>query len=361
MSAALGSRLALPLLRRLDPEHAHRLALRGLRWGWGGATAEADDPILHVSALGLDFTNPIGLAAGFDKDAEAVAPLARLGFGFVETGTVTPRPQQGNPRPRLFRLAEDHAVINRMGFNNRGIEAYVARLAALGSRHPVPVGANIGINKEDAVPERDYPALVRAVALYADYIVINVSSPNTAGLRALQHAERLGGILAAVRAARTRPVPLLVKVAPDLALSELEPIVETSVAQEADGLIVSNTTIARPPTLRSRHAAERGGLSGAPLFPLSTALLAHAHRMAHGRLVLIGAGGVRSGTQAMAKIQAGAHLVQLYTGFAYEGPALLPRIKRELAMLLRQGGFPSVTAAIGSNAERLARLAEMAA
>ncbi len=360
--SALGSSLVVPLLRRLDPERAHGLALWGLRHGFGGVAMEADDPILRVSAFGLAFRNPIGLAAGFDKDARAVGGLARLGFGFVETGTVTPRPQAGNPRPRLFRLTDDYAVINRFGFNNRGLDAYVAQLSArYGAARSVPVGANIGINKEGADPERDYPALARAVAEHADYIVINVSSPNTAGLRALQHAERLGAILAAAGAGLTRRVPLLVKVAPDLTEAELEAIVDACIGNGVDGLIVSNTTIGRPASLRSPLAVEQGGLSGAPLFTLSTAMLARAHRMARGRLTLIGTGGVRTGAHAMAKIQAGAHLVQLYTGFAYAGPALLPGLKRDLAAALRQGGFADVAEAVGSNAARLARLADVPA
>lgn len=311
----------------------------------------ADDPILRIEALGRAFANPIGLAAGFDKDARAVGPLLGLGFGFVETGTVTPRPQAGNPRPRLFRLAEDRAVINRMGFNNEGLARYRARLAGLADR-PAPVGANLGINKEGADPERDFPALVSAVAPLADYVVINVSSPNTPGLRDLQREAELSRILAAVASAVPNRPPLLVKVAPDLSPEGLAAVVETAIASAAAGLIVSNTTIARPPGLRSAARDEPGGLSGAPLFEPSTAMLARAYRLARGRLALIGVGGVASGADALAKIEAGASLVQLYTSFAYEGPRLIGRIKRELAALLRAGGFGAVSEAVGLGARR---------
>jgi dihydroorotate dehydrogenase len=342
---------ALPLLRALDAETAHRLAIRALAAGLAGRDTAPDAPALEVRTLGLRFANPIGLAAGFDKDAEAVLPLMRLGFGFVEAGTVTPRPQAGNPRPRLFRLSEDAAVINRMGFNNAGLEAYVARLAALPA-HPAPLGANIGINKEGAEPERDYPALYAAVAPHADYVTVNISSPNTPGLRDLQGEERLAAILAAIAARRAglpRTPPILVKLAPDLAEDALPAIVALALAHGVAGLIISNTTIARPATLRSPLAREAGGLSGAPLFERSTALLAAAHRAARGRLVLVGAGGVNDAATAYAKIRAGATLVQLYTGFAYRGPALVREIKDGLARLLARDGFARIEDAVGAD------------
>ena len=348
MTPALASAL-MPPLRRLDPERAHRLSITALRLGLAGCDATPDDPALRVRALGLVLRNPIGLSAGYDKDALAVRGLRRLGFGFVETGTVTPRPQPGNPAPRVFRLEQDRAVINRYGLNNRGLAAYVARLAAL-PRGAVPVGANVGINKEGADPERDYPALVAAVAPHADYVVINVSSPNTPGLRDLQGEARLAAILAAVRARLPVRPPLLMKVAPDLTQDGLEAVVETAVAHGVDWLIVSNTTVARPPTLRGPFAAETGGLSGPPLMAPSTALLARAHRLAAGRLTLIGCGGVSTGADVLAKLRAGASLVQLYTAFSYDGPALIPRLKRELLAALRAEGFPDVTAAIGAGA-----------
>jgi dihydroorotate dehydrogenase len=352
MTPAIASALT-PLLRRIDPERGHQLALRALRLGLAGSAGEYDDPALAVEAMGLRFANPIGLAAGFDKDAVAVSALRRLGFGCVETGTVTPLPQPGNPRPRLFRLPEDRAVINRMGFNNAGLAAYVARLARL-PRGGDPVGANLGINKTGADPERDYPALVAAVAPHVDYIVINVSSPNTPGLRDLQGEAQLRAILRAIAAAVPQRPPLLVKLAPDLAADGLEAVVETCAAEGAQGLIVSNTTISRPTGLRSPLAREAGGLSGAPLFPLATAMLARAFLLARGRLTLIGVGGVMSGRDAFTKIAAGASLVQVYTAFAYAGPALIPRLKAELAAALREAGFTRITDAIGCQAGRRA-------
>jgi dihydroorotate dehydrogenase len=351
VTPAIASAL-LPLLRRIDAERAHDLALFALRHGLVGRDATPDDPVLAVTVLGRRFGNPIGLAAGFDKNAVAAAALMRLGFGFVETGTVTPRPQPGNPRPRLFRLERDGAAINRMGFNNAGIGAHVRNLAALGNR-AVPLGANVGINKEGADPQRDYPALIAAVAPHVDYAVINVSSPNTPGLRDLQGEAQLRAILQAVAGVPHRP-PVLVKIAPDLTDDGLAAIVETCVAEGVQGLIVSNTTITRPPGLRSPHAREAGGLSGAPLFSLSTRVLARAHLLARGRLTLIGVGGVASGADALTKIRAGASLVQLYTAFAAAGPALLPRIKRDLAAALRAGGFAGIQEAIGSDATQLA-------
>jgi len=352
MTSAVAS-AAIPLLRRMDAERAHDLALRALRLGLAGRDATPDDPSLAVTVLGRRFANPIGLAAGFDKNATAVAGLARLGFGFVEAGTVTPRPQPGNPRPRLFRLEHDRAVINRMGFNNGGLEAYVSNLAA-NAKRSVPLGANVGINKEGADPDRDYPTLIAAVAPHVDYAVINVSSPNTPGLRELQTEARLRAILRGVTTVPNRP-PVLVKIAPDLADGGIAAIVETCVAEGVQGLIVGNTTLSRPPGLRSRYASEPGGLSGRPLFSLSTRVLARAYQLANGRLVLIGVGGVSSGADALTKICAGASLVQIYTAFAYDGPSLIPRIKRELAVALRGAGFAHIQDAIGSDAAHRTR------
>jgi dihydroorotate dehydrogenase len=344
----------LPLLRRIDPETAHNLALWALRLGLAGGDRQPEDPVLATHALGHDFTNPIGLAAGFDKNAVAVAPLMRLGFGFIEAGTVTPQPQSGNPRPRLFRLDSDRAVINRLGFNNRGLSAYLSRVAAR-KRTTVVFGCNVGINKDGADPERDYPLLVEALAPHADYLVINVSSPNTPGLRDLQGEARLRAILRAVGERVTRRPPLLVKISPDLSIDDLGGLVETCVAAGVQGLIVSNTTVSRPPGLRSPAAHQAGGLSGAPLFPLATAVLARAYLLARGRLTLIGVGGVLSGLDALTKIRAGAALVQLYTGFALSGPALIPRTKTQLAAALRAAGFANVQQAVGTDAERLAK------
>ena len=353
MTPAIASAL-LPLGRRIDPERAHRLGLLALSAGLAGAAARPPDPALAVRAMGLDFPSPIGLAAGFDKDAVAVGGLARLGFGLVEVGTVTPRPQAGNPRPRLFRLPTERAVINRMGFNNQGIAACLRRLARLSTARPCRIGVNLGINREGAEPERDYPRLVAAAAPLADYLVINVSSPNTPGLRDLQAADRLRRILVAVAETVPRRPPLLVKLSPDLSAGELEAIVAVAVATGIDGLIIGNTTLARPAGLRAAASGEAGGLSGAPLFARSTARLARAFPLAAGRLSLIGAGGVATGEQALAKILAGASLVQLYTAFAYAGPALIPRLHAELLTALRRRGFAGVTQAIGAGHEQVA-------
>ena len=335
----------MPALRRLDPETAHDLSLRALRLGLVGRDATPDDPILAVEAFGRRLSNPIGLAAGFDKNAVAVNALGRLGFGFVETGTVTPRPQAGNLRPRLFRLAEDEAVINRMGFNNAGLEVYLANLRRV-DRSRIGLGANVGINKEGADPERDYPMLVEAVSPFADYITINVSSPNTPGLRDLQSETRLAGILAGI----SSPRPIFIKIAPDLSDAGLDAVIGVALQHDVTGLIISNTTIARPETLKSPLRREAGGLSGLPLFAPSTLMLARAYKLARGRLMLIGAGGVGSAEQALAKILAGASLVQFYTAFAYQGPAMLPGLKSGLAALLRERGFGSVAEAVGAGA-----------
>ena len=347
MTPAIASAF-LPALRRIDPEQAHRLALRALRLGLAGRAPTADDPVLATTILGHTLRNPIGLAAGFDKDAVAATGLLRLGFGAVELGTVTPKPQAGNPRPRLFRL-EDGAVINRMGMNNRGIGAFAPRLARLHAPPGTLVGANVGINKEGAEPERDYPALVAAIGPHAAYITLNVSSPNTVGLRALQEEAKLRAILQAVARVADRP-PVFVKVAPDLPPGGLENVVQVAVECGMEGLIVSNTTTARPPGLRGSHVAQVGGLSGPPLMAASTALLAQAWRLAGGRLALIGCGGVSTGEDVLAKLRAGAQMVQLYAAFAVHGPALLPRMKAELAAALRREGFRSATDAVGTGA-----------
>jgi dihydroorotate dehydrogenase len=345
--------LAMPLLRRMEAERAHRLAILAMRLGLAAENTAADPLALATRVAGLSFGNPVGLAAGFDKDAVALPALMRMGFGFVEAGTVTPRPQAGNPRPRLFRLAEDGAVINRMGFNNAGIDAFARRLNTV--RRRVPVGANIGVNKDGADPERDYPALLRIVAPMADYVTVNVSSPNTPGLRDLQSEARLAAILAAMRAAVPDAPPIFVKVAPDLPVAGLEAVVETAAAAGIAGLILTNTTIARPASLRGAAASETGGLSGRPLFALSTAMLARARLMARGRLALIGVGGVGTGQEALTKIRAGADLVQVYTAFTYGGPGVIARIKTDLAGALTGAGFTSVADAVGADAEDLAK------
>ena len=337
----------MPLARAIEAETAHRWALRALSTGLLRGRPASDPPSLAVRALGAHFPNPIGLAAGFDKDAAAILPLIRLGFGFVEAGTVTRLAQSGNPRPRLFRLERDAAVINRMGFNNAGVEAFCARLAFAATRS-CPVGANLGLNKDGADPERDYPMLVSAVARHVDYITINVSSPNTPGLRDLQGEAKLRAILRAIHKSTPICPPLLVKIAPDLGDAGLEGVVAAAIDEGASGLIVSNTTIARPPDLGSHNALQSGGLSGAPLFRPSTIMLEKAAKLAKKRLVLIGCGGVRSGADVLTKLKAGASLIQIYTAFAYTGPALIPRIKRELLAAMSQEGFSTVTEAIGA-------------
>jgi dihydroorotate dehydrogenase len=334
----------LPLARMLDPETAHSFSLKALNLGLAGHDSSPDDPILAINAFGRMLKNPIGLAAGFDKNADALESLSRIGFGFLEAGTVTPRPQPGNPRPRLFRLPADRAVINRMGFNNNGLETFLQNLRA--APRTIPIGANIGINKEGADPERDYPALAAALSPHADYITINISSPNTPGLRDLQSEARLTSILKDI----SSPIPLFVKIAPDLGQEALEAIIEVCVAElKIAGLIISNTTIARP-HLASPHATEPGGLSGAPLMEPSTKMLAAAYKLSKNRLTLIGAGGIFGPEDAFKKILAGATLVQLYTAFAYQGPALIPRLKSGLARLLRARGFQNITQAIGAGA-----------
>ena len=342
-----------PFLRFIDPETAHRLAIRALRAGIVPRPRLSDDPILHQQLWGLRFDNPVGLAAGFDKHAEVPDALFDQGFGFVEIGGVTPRPQPGNPRPRLFRLTEDQAVINRMGFNNAGLEAFAGRLERRACR-PGVVGANIGANKDAADRAKDYVTALRRLWPHASYFTANVSSPNTPGLRALQTRaalDELLGRLAEARAPLTAahgPKPLFLKVAPDLEEAEVGEIAEACLAGGVDALIVSNTTVARPASLRSALAGEAGGLSGAPLFEPSTRVLAQFHGALAGRLPLIGAGGVGSGAQAYAKVRAGAAAVQLYSALVYEGPGLVTRIKRDLAARLKADGFATVAEAVGA-------------
>jgi dihydroorotate dehydrogenase len=352
--------LAARLLRLLPAEMAHRLTVRALAatppgWIAGGPWgAWEEDHILATRVFGLDFPNPIGLAAGFDKNAETFRHMAALGFGFAEIGSVTPRPQPGNPRPRLFRLPEDQAIVNRLGFNNDGLAAVQARLRRRPPRMQGILGANLGRNKDSTDAAADYAAGVRALAPLADYLVVNVSSPNTPGLRALQGREPLAALLAAVRAARGGPSPpLLLKIAPDLTEADKADIAEVALEGGVDGLIVSNTTIARPAGLASPAAVEAGGLSGRPLFAPSTAVLADMYRLTSGRLPLIGVGGIAGAEDAYAKIRAGASLLQLYTALVYQGPGLVARIKRGLAARLRADGFASLAAAVGADhAER---------
>jgi dihydroorotate dehydrogenase len=342
--------VARPILHSLPAECAHRLTVAGLRAGLGPRGSAKADPALAVTVWGRHFDNPLGLAAGFDKNAQVMGAMLRLGFGFVEVGTITPRPQPGNPRPRMFRLAEDRAVINRLGFNNGGMTRAAARLASFrNANRGAIVGVNIGRNKTSTDAVADYRAAAQALASFADYLVVNVSSPNTPGLRDLQGAGQLAELVAEVRAVRgTAAPPVLVKIAPDLGDGQLADICALARAGGMDGLIVSNTSTDRPETLKSRYRQETGGLSGAPLMAPATRLLAEAFAEIKGRVPLVGVGGVASADDAWAKIRAGASLVQLYSALVFEGPGLVPRILDGLAERLRADGFARVQDAIGA-------------
>lgn len=332
-------------LRQLDPETAHGLAIAALKSA-PLPTPPADDPILRTQLAGLDLPNPIGLAAGLDKNAEALSGLSCLGFGFVECGSVTPLPQPGNPKPRLFRLAEDRGIINRMGFNNAGLEAFAGHL----SHRPSGciVGANLGANKDQDDRAADYVTGLKRLDGLADYFTANISSPNTPGLRALQGRAALDDLLGRMAEARTSGAPLFLKIAPDLTPDEIAIIVEAALAHRIDALIVSNTTLDRPDSLRSPFADEMGGLSGAPIKARARAALTAAAQAANGRLPLIAVGGIDSGAEAYARIRAGATAVQIYSALIYEGPGLVRCIKRDLAARLRADGFSTVSEAVSA-------------
>jgi dihydroorotate dehydrogenase len=338
--------LGAALLRQFDPETAHGLAIRALQ-AVPMPPAPADDPVLRTTIAGLELPNPIGLAAGLDKNGEALGGLARLGFGFVECGSVTPVAQAGNPKPRLFRLSEDRAIINRMGFNNLGLDAFADRLK--NRPRTVVVGANLGANKDTEDKAADYVAGLTRLRGLSDYVTVNVSSPNTPGLRALQGRAALDDLLGRLNEARAGdPTPVFLKVAPDLTGDEIALIVEASLDHRIDALIVSNTTLDRPETLRARDRTEAGGLSGAPLKARAMEALRAAANASAGRLPLIAVGGIDSGAEAYARICAGAGAVQLYSALIYEGPGLITRIKRDLAARLRADGFSTVSQAVGS-------------
>ncbi|HEY4927133.1 MAG TPA: quinone-dependent dihydroorotate dehydrogenase [Roseiarcus sp.] len=349
MMRALGA-LALPFLQKLEPETAHRAAIAALRIA--AAAAPRCDPNLSVAAFGLTFANPLGMAAGFDKNAEAPRGLLGAGFGFVEVGTLTPRPQPGNPRPRLFRLARDKALINRLGFNNAGYAAAHARLTRTALAGIV--GVNIGPNKDSADRIADYVLGVATFADVASYFTINISSPNTPGLRDLQQRGALDELVARVIAARDACAirrPILVKIAPDVDPATLDDIVSVGRARGIDGMIVSNTTISRPPGLQESEASETGGLSGRPLFDLSTRVLAQTFLRADGAFALIGCGGVDSASAALAKIEAGASLVQLYTALIYRGPGLIGEILSGLTKAMGERRIERLDALVGAAAQ----------
>jgi dihydroorotate dehydrogenase len=337
-------RLLRPALFALDAERAHGLALAALKWRGQGAPPVAGP--LAVEVAGLQFPNPLGMAAGFDKDGEAPDALLALGFGFAEVGSITPLAQAGNPKPRLFRLAEDRAVINRMGFNNRGAEAAAERLGRRPRRGIV--GINIGANKDSPDRIGDYATVTRIMAPLASYLAVNISSPNTPGLRALQDEAALTGLLDAVLEARgVDGPPVFLKVAPDLEPADIDAISRIAMDKKLGALIVSNTTIARPP-LKSRHAGEAGGLSGAPLKPLALQRLRDFRTATGGALPLVGVGGIATAEDAWRRIRAGASLVQLYSAMVYEGPGIARRIVQGMEALMRRDGFASVAEAVGS-------------
>jgi dihydroorotate dehydrogenase len=337
--------LIRPMIFNLDGERAHRLTIRGLK-ALPAGEAPRQDPILGIRVSGLDFPNPVGLAAGFDKDGEVFAQMLRLGFGFAEVGTLTPLPQPGNPKPRLFRLEEDRAVINRLGFNNGGLNAARKRLER--RRAGGIVGVNVGANKDSSDRIADYVSGVRAMAPVADYLTINISSPNTPGLRGLQDKGALDELLSAVAGERSPDgPPIFLKLAPDLDREGIDDVADVAIARGMDALIVSNTTISRP-ELRSRFGGEAGGLSGAPLKSLALEKLREFRSAAGSEIPLIAAGGIETGADAFARIRAGASLVQLYSALIYEGPGLARRICAELRRLLEREGFRNVADAVGT-------------
>jgi len=351
----LFERLAAPLLHTLDPEQAHGLTVKMLKLAPPLRPA-ADDRRLAVRAFKLNFPNPVGMAAGFDKHAEVPDALLRLGFGFVEVGTITPKPQPGNPRPRVFRLEADGGVINRLGFNSQGADAALRRLAARAPAGGV-VGINVGANKDSADRTADYVWLIERFAPVASYVTVNVSSPNTPGLRNLQQADALDDLLARVVDARERvvaqagPTPVLLKIAPDLTLAELDDVVGIARARRVDGMIVGNTTLSRPASLRdTMKAKEAGGLSGRPLFPLATRMLAETYVRVEDAFPLIGLGGIDSGAAALAKFRAGASLIQLYSALVFHGLGLIAEIKAELLAALEREQLAALADLVGADA-----------
>ncbi len=338
----------------LDPEKAHNLSLAALKSGFMPLRDPAIDPVLKVDLFGLSFPNPIGLSAGYDKNGAVLDALLGLGFGFVEAGSITPKPQAGNPKPRIFRLTEDQAVINRLGFNNKGLDFAIRNFQA--PRRAGIVGANLGANKDSEDRITDYVVGLKALAPHADYVTVNISSPNTPGLRALQGKGELEDLLGRLMHARAEQPdavnqnkPLLLKIAPDLMEEDKRDIAEVAIAMKLDGLIATNTTISRPETLRSADKEQTGGLSGQPLKSLSLQLVKDLYQLTGGTIPIIGVGGIGSAEDALERIKAGASLVQLYSAMVYEGPYLAHRVASELAQLLKAEGFTNVAQAVGSS------------
>jgi len=349
---------AKPFIHSLDPERAHGLTISLLSRGITGSAQRARSyKILNTSVFGLAFDNPVGLAAGFDKDAETISGAQKMGFGFVEAGTVTPEPQPGNDKPRLFRLSRDRAVINRFGFNSKGLENFARNLEnrRTNSRSSV-VGANVGANKTSKNRTADYVTCIDRLYGLCDYFTVNISSPNTPGLRALQSKAALEDLIGQVLDVRSNKqrtgsgrTPILVKIAPDLQDNDITDIADIALSTDIDGLIVSNTTVERPESLRSTDKGEAGGLSGKPLFEPSTEMLKRVYAATGGQKPLIGVGGISSFADAYTKIRAGASLVQLYSALVYEGPGLVERVKRGLASALKKDGFTAVSDAVGAD------------
>uniref|UniRef100_K3WLG9 Dihydroorotate dehydrogenase (quinone), mitochondrial n=1 Tax=Globisporangium ultimum (strain ATCC 200006 / CBS 805.95 / DAOM BR144) TaxID=431595 RepID=K3WLG9_GLOUD len=359
----LSEPVLMPLVRLFDPETAHVIAVKSAALGLIPRDHGTDSLVLSVKAFGQEFPNPLGMAAGFDKNAEAIEGLLDIGFGFVEIGSVTPKPQPGNPKPRVFRLTEDRGVINRYGFNSSGMDAVAKSLESYVTTRELSkrfhrsgvLGVNLGKNKTTEDAAADYVEGVYTLGKYADYLVVNVSSPNTPGLRSLQGKQQLQELLTRVLDARknveakeNRKIPLLVKIAPDLTEDDKKDIADVAVELNLDGLIVSNTTLSRPDTLKSSHKIETGGLSGAPVRDLSTQVLSDMYKLTNGMIPLIGVGGVSSGKDAYEKICAGATLVQMYSCMVYDGPTAVPRAKQELEALLLADGYKNVVDAIGA-------------
>ena len=346
-----------PLLFRIDPETAHRMTIKAMKAGLMPACGMVSDPALEQTLCGLRFPNPVGMAAGFDKNAEVMAPLLRLGFGFVEAGTVTPKPQPGNPKPRIFRDPGSESVINRMGFPGCGMEVFKAGLEKFLSHRPRPpgvVGINIGMNKDQTDPAEDYTALIRTLGPMADYLTVNISSPNTPGLRDLQEKETLADLLGTLMEEREKACdnplpPLFLKLAPDLDERRQEEIAGVVMAAGIDGLILTNTTLERPDSLPARFVKEQGGLSGKPLCDPSTQMIRNFYRLTGGKLPIIGVGGVSTGRDAYDKIKAGASLVQLYSSMVFQGPGIANVINRDLLALLKAEGFSNIAEAVGKD------------